>query len=74
MARLSAKRPTKKKAVKSLNDLKKEVQGKSEKKKRINVDVSEDFHIEAFIYAKRNGMNLSELVIKSLNEYMSKNS
>lgn len=72
MAKLSAKRPTKKKTVKSLNDLKKEVQG--EKKKRINVDVSENFHLEAFIYAKKNGMNLKELVIKSLNEYMSKNS
>jgi len=72
MAKLSAKRPTKKKTVKSLNDLKKEVQG--EKKKRINVDVSESFHLEAFIYARRNGMNLKELVIKALDEYMIKNS
>jgi len=74
MAKLSAKRPTTKKAVKSLNDLKKEVQGESEKKKRINVDVSENFHLEAFIYAKRNGMNLKELVIKALSECMKKNS
>ncbi len=74
MAKLSAKRPAKKKTVKSLNDLKKEVQGKSEKKKRINVDVSESFHLEAFIYARRNGMNLKELVIKSIDEYMSKKS
>jgi len=72
MAKLSAKKPIKKKTVKSLNDLKKEVQG--EKKKRINVDVPENFHLRAFIYARRNGMNLKELVIKSLSEYMSKKS
>lgn len=73
MSQLSVKRPTRSKGTSTLDDLKAEIQGnKTEPKKRINVDVPESFHLEAFIYAKKNKMNLTDLVIKSINEYMSK--
>jgi len=73
MSQLSVKRPTKNKRTSTLDDLKAEIQGDTnEPKKRINVDVPESFHLEAFIYAKKTKTNLTGLVTKALREYMSK--
>ena len=69
---LTSKRPSKEKKSKSLDDIKADVAGKTEKTKRLNAEIPESFHTEVFIYAKQNGMTVTSLVTKALREYMGK--
>ena len=69
---LNIKRPSKDKEAQSLDAIKAEVTGKTEKTKRLNAEIPESFHTEVFIFAKKHKMSVTALLTTALQDYMSK--
>jgi predicted DNA binding CopG/RHH family protein len=70
---LTAKRPSKGKPAASLDELKAQVQGKTEEStKRLNVNLPESTFKAFKSQAAAEGETMSALVLKWVNEYLSK--